>query len=57
MLPVIGSCPDCRSDDIQVLSRSPATNEVFAQCCTCGADWWEQEGAVQEDEVFTQEAA
>jgi hypothetical protein len=48
MLPVIGSCPDCRSDDIQVLSRSPATGEVFCQCQVCGADYWETEGEVAE---------
>jgi uncharacterized Zn finger protein len=47
MLPVISCCPECGSDNTVVLSRSPATYEVFVQCVTCGGDWWEEEQPVE----------
>ena len=51
LLPVIGACPDCGSaDDVVVLSRSPATYEVFCQCNACGADWWEEDREVLDDD-------
>ena len=43
MLPVISNCPECGSDKIEILSRSPATYEVFCQCGACGGDWWEED--------------
>jgi len=46
MLPVIGNCPECGGQDVTVLSRSPATNEVYCQCLICGGDYWEEEGEV-----------
>lgn len=58
MLPVIaGSCPDCGSADIAVLSRSPATYEVFCQCGVCGGDWWEEDAQSPDAlNLFEQEA-
>jgi uncharacterized Zn finger protein len=44
MLPGIsGSCVACGSEDVRVLSTSPATAEVLVSCAECGEQVWEDD--------------
>lgn len=41
-LPVVtGNCPSCGSEELAVISHSPATREVLVSC-ECGEQWWEE---------------